>query len=68
MVLTQDKQNFDLALKFLKDANIKYYTYDSLDKVPVKIVLQGLHDYVDSGDDEIPELSFIEEKSLLPSF
>ena len=44
VVLAQDKQNFDLA------ANIKYYMHDLLDKVPVKIVLQGLQDYVVSGD------------------
>ena len=33
--------NYDTALATLKKANIKYYTYDTPNKVPVKIVLSG---------------------------
>ena len=65
--LSSPRTNRISALKLLKEANIKYYTYDLLNQVPVKIVLQELHDYVDSGDDEIPELSkTLAEHEILP--
>ena len=40
-VVTLTRPNYDTALATLKKANIKYYTYDTPDKVPVKIVLSG---------------------------
>ena len=40
-IKTFTRQSYEKVLGALKAADIKYYTYDRPDKVPVKIVLSG---------------------------
>lgn len=40
-VTLTEKSEFEKTLKVLKSKNVKYFTYDLSDAVPVKIVLQG---------------------------
>lgn len=38
-IITRDRPRFEKVLKTLKDANIQYYTHDSPENLPVKVVV-----------------------------
>lgn len=40
-IITRDRPRFEKVLKTLKDANIQYYTHDSPENLPVKVVVTG---------------------------
>lgn len=43
-VITLNRRNFDKVVQKLKLRNFKFYTFDPVENVPVKIVLQGYKD------------------------